>query len=235
MQSYYVDQWEPQRRPARGDLHAAGLRRRLAARRRRAHQEAMLDFGHVGSIGVHLSDASSGRVGLGSAGLRCAPPTSSAARMPAGSPSGSPAPPKSTSPPAPPRSTRTSPGSASCGPATSPSSRPPSSSRRSCAWRPSTRWARRGSPPTRARASAPPTARVHGTARPLRRRRLAVPDLGRGQPDDDDHRLRQAGGERHPRRRLITLARCRGGGAAARAESASAIASKEVPRSPIAR
>ena len=34
MQSYYVDEWEPQRHPARGDLHAARLRRRLAARRR---------------------------------------------------------------------------------------------------------------------------------------------------------------------------------------------------------
>ena len=30
----------------------------------REHQEAMLDFGHVGSIGVHLSDRSAGRVGL---------------------------------------------------------------------------------------------------------------------------------------------------------------------------
>ena len=34
MQSYYVDEWEPQRDPARGDLHPARLRRRLAARRR---------------------------------------------------------------------------------------------------------------------------------------------------------------------------------------------------------
>ena len=34
MQSYYVDQWEPRAHPARGDLHAARLRRRLAARLR---------------------------------------------------------------------------------------------------------------------------------------------------------------------------------------------------------
>ena len=34
----------------------------------RSHQRAMLDFGHVGSIGVHLSDRSSGRVGLGAEG-----------------------------------------------------------------------------------------------------------------------------------------------------------------------
>ena len=34
MQSYYVDEWERQRDPARGDLHPARLRRRLAARRR---------------------------------------------------------------------------------------------------------------------------------------------------------------------------------------------------------
>src|SRR6185312_13522089 len=30
----------------------------------REHQEAMLGFGHVGSIGVHLSDLSAGRVSL---------------------------------------------------------------------------------------------------------------------------------------------------------------------------
>ena len=34
----------------------------------REHQRAMLDFGHVGSIGVHLSDQSAGRVGLGADG-----------------------------------------------------------------------------------------------------------------------------------------------------------------------
>src|SRR5262249_17937543 len=34
----------------------------------RSHQEAMLDFGHIGSIGVHLSDHSAGRIGLGSGG-----------------------------------------------------------------------------------------------------------------------------------------------------------------------
>ena len=32
------------------------------------HQRRMLDFGHVGSIGVHLCDSSSGRVGLGAEG-----------------------------------------------------------------------------------------------------------------------------------------------------------------------
>ena len=36
MQSYYVDEWEHARDPARGDLHPARLRRRLAARRRRS-------------------------------------------------------------------------------------------------------------------------------------------------------------------------------------------------------
>ena len=34
MQSYYVDEWESRAGPARGDLHAAALRRRLAARDR---------------------------------------------------------------------------------------------------------------------------------------------------------------------------------------------------------
>ena len=64
MQSYYIDQWEPQRVLLEATftplafggawLHGAG----------RAHQQAMLEFGHIGSIGVHLSDASSGQVDL---------------------------------------------------------------------------------------------------------------------------------------------------------------------------
>jgi len=69
MQSFYVDEWE--------DPHgilleatftplAFGGAWLLGAGR--SHQEAMLDFGHVGSIGVHLCDRSSGRVGLGSEG-----------------------------------------------------------------------------------------------------------------------------------------------------------------------
>jgi choline dehydrogenase-like flavoprotein len=69
MQSFYVDEWE--------DPHgilleatftplAFGGAWLLGAGR--SHQEAMLDFGHVGSIGVHLCDRSSGRVGLGAEG-----------------------------------------------------------------------------------------------------------------------------------------------------------------------
>jgi choline dehydrogenase-like flavoprotein len=69
MQSYYVDAWERDRKVlleatftplAFGGawLNGAG----------RSHQEAMLGFGHVGSIGVHLCDSSSGRVGLGAEG-----------------------------------------------------------------------------------------------------------------------------------------------------------------------
>ena len=68
MQSYYVDEWEPQRLLLEATftplafggawLHGAG----------REHQRAMLEFGHVGSIGVHLSDESAGRVGLGGDG-----------------------------------------------------------------------------------------------------------------------------------------------------------------------
>jgi choline dehydrogenase-like flavoprotein len=64
MQSYYVDQWEDQRilleatfTPLAfggGWLLGAGV----------DHQRAMLDFAHVGSNGVHLTDHSQGRVGL---------------------------------------------------------------------------------------------------------------------------------------------------------------------------
>ena len=64
MQSYYVDQWsshgillEATFTPlpfGGGWLPGAGAE----------HQRAMLDFGHIASIGVHLSDRSSGRVGI---------------------------------------------------------------------------------------------------------------------------------------------------------------------------
>jgi choline dehydrogenase-like flavoprotein len=68
MQSYYVDQWE-----ARGVLLEAtftplafGGAWLLGAGRE--HQESMLRFGRMGSIGVHLHDRSAGRVGLGAEG-----------------------------------------------------------------------------------------------------------------------------------------------------------------------
>ena len=123
----------------------------------------MLDFGHVGSIGVHLCDESSGRVGLGAEGsLRASYRLTDDDA--AGSPSASPAPPKSTSPPGPPRSTPTSPASACCKPgdlAELRGDRP--SSPPSCASRPSTRWAPRGSPPTQREGACAPDGSVHGT------------------------------------------------------------------------
>ena len=69
MQSYYVDQWEEQAGillEATFTPLAFGGAWLLGAGR--SHQEAMLDFGHVGSIGVHLCDRSAGRVGLGADG-----------------------------------------------------------------------------------------------------------------------------------------------------------------------
>lgn len=65
MQSYYVDQWEPSHRVlleatftplAFGGAWLVGTGS--------DHQRSMLDFGHVGSIGVHLCDRSHGRIGL---------------------------------------------------------------------------------------------------------------------------------------------------------------------------
>ncbi|HEX5983677.1 MAG TPA: GMC family oxidoreductase [Solirubrobacterales bacterium] len=69
MQSFYVDHWEPSHRVlleatftplAFGGAWLTGSGR--------DHQRAMLDFGHIGSIGVHLCDRSEGRVGLGNDG-----------------------------------------------------------------------------------------------------------------------------------------------------------------------
>ncbi len=69
MQSYYVDQWEADRRVlleatftplAFGGAWLAGTGEE--------HQRSILDFGHVGSIGVHLCDRSRGSVGLANEG-----------------------------------------------------------------------------------------------------------------------------------------------------------------------
>jgi choline dehydrogenase-like flavoprotein len=64
MQSYYVDQWEPQRLLLEATFTPLPFGGAWLPGAGRDHQRAMLGFGHVGSIGVHLSDESSGRVGL---------------------------------------------------------------------------------------------------------------------------------------------------------------------------
>jgi choline dehydrogenase-like flavoprotein len=68
MQSYYVDQWEPQRLLLEATFTPLAFGGAWLPGVGRAHQRSMLEFGHVGSIGVHLSDASSGRVDLTNAG-----------------------------------------------------------------------------------------------------------------------------------------------------------------------
>jgi choline dehydrogenase-like flavoprotein len=68
MQSFYLDQWEDQRILLEATFTPLAFGGAWLLGTGRGHQEAMLDFGHVGSIGVHLCDHSSGRVGLGSEG-----------------------------------------------------------------------------------------------------------------------------------------------------------------------
>ena len=68
MQSFYVDEWEHQRVLLEATFTPLAFGGAWLLGAGRSHQEAMLDFGHVGSIGVHLSDRSSGRVGLGAEG-----------------------------------------------------------------------------------------------------------------------------------------------------------------------
>jgi choline dehydrogenase-like flavoprotein len=64
MQSYYVDQWEPQRILLEATFTPLAFGGGWLQGTGREHQQAMLDFGHVGSIGVHLSDESQGRIRL---------------------------------------------------------------------------------------------------------------------------------------------------------------------------
>jgi choline dehydrogenase-like flavoprotein len=68
MQSCYVDQWEPQGILLEATFTPLAFGGAWLMGAGVDHQRAMLDFGHVGSIGVHLSDRSSGRVGLGAEG-----------------------------------------------------------------------------------------------------------------------------------------------------------------------
>ncbi len=64
MQSYYIDQWEPQRLLLEATFTPLAFGGAWLPGVGRAHQRSMLEFGHVASIGVHLSDASSGQVDL---------------------------------------------------------------------------------------------------------------------------------------------------------------------------
>jgi choline dehydrogenase-like flavoprotein len=68
MQSFYVDEWEHKRILLEATFTPLAFGGAWLLGAGRSHQEAMLDFGHIGSIGVHLSDESAGRVGLGSRG-----------------------------------------------------------------------------------------------------------------------------------------------------------------------
>ncbi len=64
MQSYYIDQWEPQRLLLEATFTPLAFGGAWLPGVGRAHQRSMLEFGHIGSIGVHLSDQSSGQVDL---------------------------------------------------------------------------------------------------------------------------------------------------------------------------
>jgi choline dehydrogenase-like flavoprotein len=68
MQSYYIDQWEPQRLLLEATFTPLAFGGAWLPGVGRAHQRSMLEFGHVASIGVHLSDQSSGGVDLASDG-----------------------------------------------------------------------------------------------------------------------------------------------------------------------
>ena len=68
MQSYYIDEWESQSILLEATFTPLPFGGAWLLGTGRKHQEAMLGFGNVGSIGVHLSDLSTGRIGLSSDG-----------------------------------------------------------------------------------------------------------------------------------------------------------------------
>jgi choline dehydrogenase-like flavoprotein len=64
MQSYYVDEWEPERVLLEATFTPLPFGGAWLLGSGREHQQAILGFDRIGSIGVHLSDESAGRVGL---------------------------------------------------------------------------------------------------------------------------------------------------------------------------
>jgi choline dehydrogenase-like flavoprotein len=64
MQSYYIDEWEPQRILLEATFTPLPFGGAWLLGTGRKHQQAMLGFANVGSIGVHLSDESAGRIDL---------------------------------------------------------------------------------------------------------------------------------------------------------------------------
>ncbi|MGZ8667546.1 MAG: GMC family oxidoreductase N-terminal domain-containing protein [Solirubrobacterales bacterium] len=64
MQSYYIDQWEPESILLEATFTPLPFGGAWLPGTGREHQRAMLGFANIGSIGVHLSDRSRGRVGL---------------------------------------------------------------------------------------------------------------------------------------------------------------------------
>ncbi|HEX7059978.1 MAG TPA: GMC family oxidoreductase [Solirubrobacterales bacterium] len=68
MQSYYVDEWETERILLEATFTPLAFGGAWLLGTGREHQEALLGFDRIGSIGVHLSDRSVGRVGIGGDG-----------------------------------------------------------------------------------------------------------------------------------------------------------------------
>jgi len=64
MQSFYVDEWEPERVLLEATFTPLPFGGAWLQGTGREHQEAMLEFGRIGSIGVQLQDLSTGRVGI---------------------------------------------------------------------------------------------------------------------------------------------------------------------------
>ncbi len=64
MQSYYIDQWEAERLLLEATFTPLAFGGGWLRGAGRSHQEAMLEFGHIASIGVQVADHSRGRVRL---------------------------------------------------------------------------------------------------------------------------------------------------------------------------
>ena len=198
MQSYAVDRVGAAGHPARGDLHAARLRRAVAARAPgAATRNGCSTYDHIASTGVHLSDRSAGRVGLAGDGslrvtYRLTDEDARQARVRDRPRGGAPLRGRGRRGLSADRRVPTIP------PGESPTSRPrlqPAATLRLEAFHPM--GTRAHGRQTRTASVCDRDGAVHG-AEALRRRRQPAAELHRRQPDDDHHRVRHARGRRRP-------------------------------------
>ena len=196
MQSYYVDQWQPEGILLEATFTPLSFGAQWLPGAGAAFTDRVANFDHIASIGVHLHDHSEGRVGLSSNGsLRLS------YRLLGGGGAANPV--RDRQGGGDPLRGRRDRGLSERRPGLGDQARASSRSSSRSACRPADLRLEAFHPMSTARMGADADTERRATRRrrarrrgPLRRRREPAADLGRRQPDDDRHRLRHPRGAR---------------------------------------